>query len=69
MADTAAPSKEKSAAAPETLKFVPKAGTNRVVICVPSEDAPIDIDAKGVEVEAGTPTALLLAEHPSLKQD
>jgi len=51
------------------VRFVPKAGVNSVMICVASEDAPLVIEAKGVEVEEGSPTAILLSEHPSLKQD
>lgn len=51
------------------VKFVPHAHVTRVVINVASADKPIVVDEKGVEVEAGTPTALALADHPLLKQD
>lgn len=65
MTDTAAPPKKSSS----KVTFVPKAGTTRVVMNVAASDKPIVVDEKGVEVEAGTPTALALADHPLLKQD
>lgn len=69
MADTADAPKKESSSEVDKVRFVPKKGTTRVVMNVASEDKPVVVDEKGVEVEAGSTTALALADHPLLKQD